>query len=98
MNVAWLDAALNDMERITEFIARDNRTAAAQFARRIREATSLLSDQPRMGRPGRVGHTRELVLTPYLVPYHVRGTTVEILAIIDDRRDGIAEIIAGRRP
>jgi len=98
VNVEWLDAALDDMERITDLIARDNRTAAAQLERRIREATALLGDQPRLGRPGRVGHTRELVLTPYIVPYHVRGTTVEILAIIDGRRKGIAEIIAGRRP
>jgi toxin ParE1/3/4 len=97
VNVAWLDAALDDMERITDFIARDNRTAAAQLERRIQKATTLLSDQPRLGRPGRVGHTRELILTPSIVPYHVRGTTVEILAIIDGRRDGIAEIIAGRR-
>ncbi len=73
MTVAWLDAALDDMERITDFIARDNLTAAAQLERRIREATTLQSDQPRLGRPGRVGHTRELIVTPCIVPYHVRG-------------------------
>ena len=97
MKVEWLDAALDDMERISDFIARDNLTAAAQLERRIREATALLGDQPGLGRPGRVGHTRELILTPYIVPYHVRGPAVEILAVIDGRRDGIAEIIAGRR-
>jgi toxin ParE1/3/4 len=97
LKVEWLDAALDDMERITDFVARDNRGAAARLERRIREATARLGDQPGLGRPGRVGHTRELVLTPYIVPYHVRGSVVEILAVIDGRRDGIGKIIESRQ-
>lgn len=92
-----MDEALDDIEQITDFVSRDSLAAAARLERRIREATDRLSDQPRLGRPGRVGHTRELVLTPYIVPYRVRGPVVEILAVIDGRRDSIAEIIERRR-
>lgn len=92
-----MDAALDDLEGITDFIARDNRSAAARIERRIREATARLGDQPGLGRPGRVGHTRELLLAPYVVPYRVRGPLVEILAVIDGRRYGIAEIIESRQ-
>jgi toxin ParE1/3/4 len=36
-----------------------------------------------MGRPGRVAGTRELVVsgTPYIIPYRVAGTYVDILAV-----------------
>ena len=96
MRVAWSDAALDDVEAITDYIARDNFTAAARAERRIREAIALLADQPAMGRPGRVGRTRELIVRPYIVPYHVRGQVIEVLAVIDGRRGNIDDIIAGR--
>lgn len=96
MRVEWLDAALGDVEAITDYIARDNLTAAARGERRIREGVARLAELPGMGRPGRIGQTRELILRPYIVPYRVRGQVVEILAVIDGRRGDIAETIEGR--
>jgi toxin ParE1/3/4 len=48
----------------------------------------LLADNPHMGRPGRVPGTRELVVTrtPYIVPYRVRGDTLEILRVYHGAR------------
>jgi plasmid stabilization system protein ParE len=42
----------------------------------------LLSENPKLGAPGRVPGTRELVIpkTPYIVPYRVRGSRIEIAA------------------
>jgi plasmid stabilization system protein ParE len=39
----------------------------------IRQRVASLSAQPRLGRPGRIAGTRELVIvgTPYIVPYRV---------------------------
>jgi len=41
-----------------------------------------------MGRPGRVDGTREFVVagTPYIIPYRVRGETVELLAVMHGAR------------
>ena len=79
-------------------LARDSPLAADRVKDRIFAATDRLADHPGMGRPGRVGRTRELVVRPYIVAYHVRGQTVEILAVIDGRRGNVAEMIAERLP
>ena len=43
-----------------------------------------LREFPALGRPGRVEGTRELIIagTPYIVPYRVRGDTVEIITVL----------------
>ena len=47
----------------------------------IKKAVSLLSEQPAIGRVGRVPNTRELVVdkTPFILPYRVRDNKIEIL-------------------
>ncbi len=97
MRVEYTDPALDDIEAITDYIARDSLTVAARVERRIRAAVALLADQPTiMGRAGRVGGTAELVIRPYIVVYQVRGEVIEVFAVIDGRRGNIAEIIVGR--
>ncbi len=97
MRIEWLDAALDDVEAISDYIARDNLTAAARVERHIREAIALLAAQPGIGRPGRVGRTRELIVRPYIVPYHVRGQVIEVLAVIDGRRGAIDDLTLSAR-
>ena len=50
---------------------------------RIVTSVEPLAAHPALGRPGRVPGTRELIAsaTPYLVPYRVRGESVEILRV-----------------
>jgi toxin ParE1/3/4 len=80
VEIRWLDDALADVTEIYRYIAADNLDAAARVVARIRAAVGRLRDVPHSGRPGRWRGTRELVIpgTPYLVPYRVRGTSVEI--------------------
>jgi len=44
----------------------------------------LLSDNPALGRTGRVRGTRELVIagTPYIVAYRVRGEVAQVLRVL----------------
>ncbi len=51
-------------------------------------AVAMLADQPGLGRPGRVRGTREWIAakTRYLVPYRVRGGTVEVLRVFHTPR------------
>lgn len=96
MRVEYSDPALGDLLAITDRVALDSPGAADRLKDRIFEATERLGDQPRLGRPGRIARTRELILRPFIVPYHVRGQIVEILAVIDGRRGDIAAVIEDR--
>lgn len=88
MQVRWLRHALNNLDEEAAYIARDDPGAAARIVERIVTSVEGLGAHPVSGRPGRVPGTRELVVsgTPYLVPYRVRGETVEILRVFHGAR------------
>ncbi|MGB8411937.1 MAG: type II toxin-antitoxin system RelE/ParE family toxin [Candidatus Binatus sp.] len=88
MRVRWLRRALRNLDEEAEYIARDDPDAAAQIVDRIATSVERLATHPALGRTGRVPGTRELVVsaTPYVVPYRVRGETVEILRVFHGAR------------
>ena len=88
MRVKWLKRALENLKEEAQYIARDDSQAAARVVQRITASVDRLAIDPALGRAGRVAGTRELVIsgTPYLVPYRVRGGTVEILRIFHGAR------------
>jgi toxin ParE1/3/4 len=63
MRVKWLLVALDDLHQAGQYIAKSSPAAATKVIDRISKATRMLSDQPGIGRPGRVMGTRELVVT-----------------------------------
>ena len=83
MRVRWLRTALRNLDEEASFIAADDAVAAHLVIERVLEAIAQLAEQPGLGRPGRVPGTRELIVskTRYIVPYRVRGDTVEILRV-----------------
>ena len=88
MKIVWTRRAGASLDREWTYIARDDPKAARRVAARIIEATQRLTEQPNMGRPGRVPGTRELVVpgTPYIVPYRLEGGTVQILHVLHATR------------
>jgi toxin ParE1/3/4 len=88
VRVRWLRRALRNLDEEAEYIARDDPDAAAQMVGRIATSVEQLATHPALGRTGRVPGTRELVVsgTPYVVPYRVRGETVEILRVFHGAR------------
>ena len=88
MRIRWLRRALSNLDDEAEYIARDNPDAAARIVQRIATSVDRLGTHPASGRIGRVPGTRELVIagTPYIVPYRVRGATVEILRVFHAAR------------
>ena len=83
MQIIWLNKALQNLEDIAEYIAQDNPQAASQVVNLIITQVNQLSNQPAIGRAGRVVGTRELVITGthYLVPYRIKNNQVEILRV-----------------
>jgi toxin ParE1/3/4 len=73
MRVRWTDPAHTDFLEILGYIARDNQPAAARVGQRLLQAIDALAAQPRLGRPGRIAGTRELVIPrlPYIAVYRI---------------------------
>lgn len=88
MQVKWLRKALQNLDEEAAYIAQDDQSAARLVVQRVMAAVAMLADQPGLGRPGRVPGTRELTVlkTRYLVPYRVRGGTVEVLRVFHSSR------------
>lgn len=88
MQLKWLRTALRNLDEEAGFIAADDPKAAQLVVQRIMNAVAVLSEQPGIGRPGRVPGTRELVVakTRYLIPYRVRGNVVEVLRVFHTSR------------
>ena len=88
MRVKWLSIALADLEAESTYIARDSMAAADRTVDIVFAAADRLAAYPASGRPGRVLGTRELVVpdTPYILPYRIRGDTVEIIRLLHGSR------------
>ena len=88
MQAKWLSIALADLEAESTYIARDSMGAADRTVDIVFAAVDRLAAYPASGRPGRVLGTRELVVagTPYILPYRIRGETVEIIRLLHGSR------------
>jgi toxin ParE1/3/4 len=88
MRVRWTTPAKEEFVSVYEYIASENRAAAARTADKIWESTELLAQHPMAGRDGRVAGTRELVVrgTPFIVAYRVERNEVWALAVMHAAR------------
>lgn len=88
MDIVWLKSAFSDLDAIESFIEMNNPVAARVIERKIIATVGHLTNQPSLGRPGRVDGTRELVIpaTPYIAAYTVIANKVVILAVLHGAR------------
>ncbi|MGB2645642.1 MAG: type II toxin-antitoxin system RelE/ParE family toxin [Candidatus Acidiferrum sp.] len=89
MRVRWTTPAREQLAYAFEYIAEENRRAAARIADQIWENAQLLGRHPMAGREGRVAGTRELVIsgTPFVVAYRIERNEVWILAVLHSARE-----------
>ena len=88
MRVDWRPAAREDLLDIADHIDIDNPVAAVAVLDLIELQVAMLAEHPRMGRPGRLRNTRELVVnhTPYVVAYRIEENAVTILRVVHGAR------------
>lgn len=85
--------ARKDLQRLVDFLLPNDPDAAADTVNVIRQALTVLTHQPRIGRPAQ-GRLRELVIqrgnTGYVALYRVSIdlAQVEVLAIRHQRESG----------
>jgi addiction module RelE/StbE family toxin len=82
--VRWTPQALDDLDAICLFIARDAPQIAAVFADRAFRATDRLVDHRRLGRivPELENETiREIILGNYRIIYRIQEDDVQVITI-----------------
>ena len=84
MKVVWRRLAYIDAMNIADYIELDNPTAALAIFEEIQKQVATLAHHPKLGRPGHVSGTRELVInrTPYIAVYLADDKTVNILRVL----------------
>jgi toxin ParE1/3/4 len=89
MTLIWSPESIHDLISLRADIAEHDAAVAKRIALHVIYCVEhLLSENPQLGAPGRVPGTRELVIpkTPYIVPYRIRGTTIEITRVCHGSR------------
>lgn len=88
MKVRYTGQALLDLAEIHDYIAAENAEAASRVVTEIEREIQQLKAHPRLGRPGRVEETRELVISrfPYVVAYRDQADEIQILSVIHSVR------------
>jgi toxin ParE1/3/4 len=84
VKIRWLRRAVQTLDAQLDYIAERNAAAAVRLGEALRVAVAMLADHPHMGRAGRVGGTRELVVarTPYIIIYRIMNQEVRILRVL----------------
>jgi addiction module RelE/StbE family toxin len=85
----WSHEALDDIDRIAEYIGRDSRYHAQQVIERLFELASALPAHPRIGRVVpelNSDEVREQFLYSYRLIYEITGDRVVVLAVIHGKR------------
>lgn len=83
VKVEWRETGHSDLLAIVDYISDDNPRAAQQLLNAIQDRVAGLAEQPKLGKPGRVHGTRELVVSSnYIVVYAEQGSAVSILRVV----------------
>lgn len=87
MRVIWTPEALQDRTDVWDYIATDNPRAAVRMDELFSDAAARLADHPKLGRPGKIQGTRELVPhESYRLVYEISGESVWMLALVHTAR------------
>jgi toxin ParE1/3/4 len=92
--VIWSPAALDDVDAIAAYIARDSPNRAAGFTARLLEATDKLIDHPLCGHViPEIGHPdrREIFVGAYRILYRIDENIVRITRVIHGARQWFPE-------
>ncbi|MBK8254856.1 MAG: type II toxin-antitoxin system RelE/ParE family toxin [Polyangiaceae bacterium] len=88
--IVWTAPALDDLDDICAFIARDNPAAAARLSSRVMSAIERLTHSPESGRwvpellPNKV--YREVIVRPCRVVYRREGQNVLVVMVFRSER------------
>jgi toxin ParE1/3/4 len=82
--IVWTERALDDLENLLEYIARDAPITACRFAQQMLTRVEMLQDHPMLGGlvPEDETHTyREILQGSYRVIYRIKENTIYLVTI-----------------
>jgi toxin ParE1/3/4 len=84
VRIEWLPVAVANSESQIDYIAERDPRAALAMGEAIGAAIRDLADYPKIGRPGRVPGSRELVVrgTPYVIAYRLEPGCVVVVRLM----------------
>jgi plasmid stabilization system protein ParE len=91
--VEWAGVAATDLATIIEYIARDDIVSASSVLDKVEQTASSLRTMPMRGRvvpelaAFGIREYREIIVSPWRMIYRVAGKTVNVLAVVDGRRN-----------
>ena len=88
MKLKVLPRASRDLVEIHAHISANDVHAALLVLARLKKSLALIADRPEIGRQGEDPRTKEWSVPglPYVIPYRVRGDTVEVLRVFHTSR------------
>ncbi|TVQ71084.1 MAG: type II toxin-antitoxin system RelE/ParE family toxin [Oceanospirillales bacterium] len=91
MKLVYTDEAIEDLQRLRNFIAVNNPSAASRIAQELVSKIELLPQFPKLGTPVEMApvpeSVRDMVFGKYIVRYSVHTTMIIILRVWH-RREG----------
>ncbi|OGR05745.1 MAG: hypothetical protein A2511_13005 [Deltaproteobacteria bacterium RIFOXYD12_FULL_50_9] len=96
MRVEWLPPAIDDLQRLRDFILPHNRLAARRAVQVIKGAVGLLFANPGLGKPVEdLPDYHDLVIpfgsAGYVLRYRIQENIIYILAVRHGKESGFAE-------
>jgi addiction module RelE/StbE family toxin len=91
--VQWAEAAVRDLEELISYIAADSSLNAERILDKLEKRAQTLESTPVRGRVVPelahfgIRNWRELIVKPYRIIYRIDEDTVNVLAVLDGRRD-----------
>jgi toxin ParE1/3/4 len=91
--VQWAEAAVRDLEELMSYIAADSPLNAERILDKLEKRAQTLGSTPVRGRVVPelahfgIRNWRELIVKPYRIIYRIDEDTVNVLAVLDGRRD-----------
>ena len=92
--IIWAPSALNDIDFIAEYIARDSVDQAALFVSRVIEMTDQLEKFPQSGRvipEIKNKDCRELIYGAYRIMYRIIKREIWIIGVVHGSRNWFSE-------
>lgn len=90
MKVQWTVPAIDDLESIRTYIARDSDFYAARFVEKIIDTVENLTVFPEIGRvvpEAEDPRIREIIFQNFRIMYRIQNESIQIIAILRGSRD-----------
>ena len=84
VRIEWIERSLEDLNEIHDYIARDSKTYANLFIKKLYDAVQKLKEFPKMGRivpEINILSVREIIFQNYRIVYRIINNNVEIITI-----------------